>query len=103
MATSGDYRNYYEAEGRTHLPHHRSANRLPDHSQRRLGQRHRAPLRASRRLRHRPAGARTQEGFDLAEELGLAAYFLQRDKEGVFVGRMTTAFKDRSSKPGIAD
>ena len=33
------------------------------------------------------------DGYDLAEELGLAAYFLQRDKEGVFVGRMTTAFK----------
>ena len=34
------------------------------------------------------------EGFDLAEQLGLAAYFLQRDKEGLFVGRMTSAFKN---------
>ena len=92
MATSGDYRNYYEVEG----------ERIS----------HTIDPRTGRPMTHNVASVSVigplcvradayatgllvlgPEGFDLAEGLGLAAYFLQRDKEGVFVGRMTTAFR----------
>ena len=92
MATSGDYRNYYEIEGEriSHTIDPRSGYPIT-HSV--------ASVTVVGPLCVRADAYATAllvlgpEGFDLAEELGLAAYFLQRDKENVFVGRMTTAFK----------
>jgi len=93
IATSGDYRNYYEVDGK------------------RIS--HTIDPRTGRPITHNVASVSVvspvcvradayatgllvlgSEGFDLAEDLGLAAYFLQRDKEDVFVGRMTSAFKE---------
>jgi thiamine biosynthesis lipoprotein len=92
MATSGDYRNYYEVEGErvSHTIDPRSGYPIT-HSV--------ASVTVVGPLCVRADAYATAllvlgpQGFDLAEELGLAAYFLQRDKEGVFVGRMTHAFK----------
>ena len=92
MATSGDYRNYYEVEGqrlshsidpRTGFPitHNVASVSVI------------APLCVRADAYATGLLVLGPEGFELAEDLGLAAYFLQRDKEGVFVGRMTTAFK----------
>lgn len=93
MATSGDYRNYYEAEGRriAHTIDPRTGFPITHNV---------ASVSVIAPLCVRADAYATgllvlgPEGFDLAEELGLAAYFLQRDKEGRFVGRMTTAFKE---------
>jgi len=93
MATSGDYRNYYEAEGRriSHTIDPRTGFPITHNV---------ASVSVIASLCVRADAYATgllvlgPEGFDLAEELGLAAYFLQRDKEGFFVGRMTTAFKE---------
>ena len=41
MATSGDYRNYFEQNGKTLLPHHRPPHRQTGHAQTGLGQRDR--------------------------------------------------------------
>lgn len=92
MATSGDYRNYYEVEGEriSHTIDPRSGYPIT-HSV--------ASVTVVGPLCVRADAYATAllvlgpQGFDLAEELGLAAYFLQRDKKGVFVGRMTNAFK----------
>jgi len=92
MATSGDYHNYYEIEGEriSHTIDPRSGYPIT-HSV--------ASVTVVGPLCVRADAYATAlmvlgpDGFDLAEELGLAAYFLQRDKEDVFVGRMTTAFK----------
>jgi len=93
MATSGDYRNYYEVEGRriSHTIDPRTGYPIAHNV---------ASVSVIAPLCVRADAYATgllvlgPEGFDLAEGLGLAAYFLQRDKEGVFVGRMTTAFKE---------
>jgi thiamine biosynthesis lipoprotein len=93
MATSGDYRNYYEAEGRrvSHTIDPRTGFPITHNV---------ASVSVIAPLCVRADAYATgllvlgPEGFDLADELGLAAYFLQRDKEGIFVGRMTTAFRE---------
>lgn len=93
MATSGDYRNYYEAEGRrvSHTIDPRTGFPITHNV---------ASVSVIAPLCVRADAYATgllvlgNEGFDLAGELGLAAYFLQRDKEGIFVGRMTTAFRE---------
>ncbi len=92
MATSGDYHNFYEVDGRriSHTIDPRTGYPITHNV---------ASVSVIAALCVRADAYATAllvlgpEGFDLAEELGLAAYFLQRDKEGVFVGRMTTAFK----------
>ena len=92
MATSGDYRNYYEVEGQrlSHTIDPRTGNPITHNV---------ASVSVIGPLCVRADAYATgllvlgPEGFDLAEKLGLAAYFLQRDKEGIFVGRMTAAFK----------
>ena len=92
MATSGDYRNYYEVDGRrlSHSIDPRTGSPITHNV---------ASVSVIAPLCVRADAYATgllvlgSDGFDLAEQLGLAAYFLQRDKEGVFVGRMTTAFK----------
>jgi len=93
MATSGDYRNYYEAEGRriSHTIDPRTGFPITHNV---------ASVSVIAPLCVRADAYATgllvlgPEGFDLAEELGLAAYFIQRDKEGIFVARMTNAFKE---------
>jgi len=93
MATSGDYHNYYEIEGEriSHTIDPRTGYPITHNV---------ASVSVIATLCVRADAYATgllvlgSEGFDLAEELGLAAYFLQKDKEGVFVGRMTTAFKE---------
>mgnify|MGYP001826362764 CR=1 FL=1 len=92
MATSGDYRNYYEIDGRrlSHSIDPRTGSPITHNV---------ASVSVIAPLCVRADAYATgllvlgSDGYDLAEELGLAAYFLQRDKEGLFVGRMTTAFK----------
>lgn len=92
MATSGDYRNYYEVDGKrlSHSIDPRTGFPITHNV---------ASVSVIAPLCVRADAYATgllvlgPKGFDLAEELGLAAYFLQRDKQGVFVGRMTTAFK----------
>lgn len=93
MATSGDYRNYYEAEGRrmSHTIDPRTGFPIT-HNVASVSMI--APLCVRADAYATGLLVLGPDGFDLAEELGLAAYFLQRDKEGVFVGRMTTAFKE---------
>lgn len=92
MATSGDYRNYYEVEGQrlSHTIDPRTGHPITHNV---------ASVSVIAPLCVRADAYATgllvlgPDGFDLAEELGLAAYFLQQDKEDVFVGRMTTAFR----------
>jgi thiamine biosynthesis lipoprotein len=92
MATSGDYRNYYEVDGRrlSHSIDPRTGSPITHNV---------ASVSVIAPLCVRADAYATgllvlgSDGYDLAEELGLAAYYLQRDKEGLFVGRMTTAFK----------
>lgn len=93
MATSGDYHNYYEVDGQriSHTIDPRTGFPLTHNV---------ASVSVIGPLCVRADAYATgllvlgPDGFDLAERLGLAAYFLQADKEGIFVGRMTTAFKE---------
>ncbi|MBN2309227.1 MAG: FAD:protein FMN transferase [Candidatus Hydrogenedentes bacterium] len=94
LATSGDYRNYYEVDG----------NRLS----------HTIDPRTGRPITHHLASVSVlhdecamadayatalmvlgpEEGFALAEKLGLAALFIVRDGPGEFLERETTAFTE---------
>ena len=91
MATSGDYRNYYEEGDRriSHTIDPRTGWPI-SHSVASVSVVHKecvqADAFATALLVMGP------EGFDLAEELGLAAYFLSRSPDGDFVERKTTAF-----------
>jgi thiamine biosynthesis lipoprotein len=93
MATSGDYRNYYEIGGQriSHTIDPRTGHPLTHNV---------ASVSVVAPLCVRADAYATAllvlgpEGFDLAERLGLAAYFLQRDKGEVFVGRMTKRFRE---------
>jgi thiamine biosynthesis lipoprotein len=91
MATSGDYRNYYEEEGRriSHMIDPRSGWPVT-HAVASVSvvdeECVQADAFATALLVLGP------EGFELAEELGLAAYFLERSPDGGFTERRTTAF-----------
>ena len=104
MATSGDYRNYYEIEGKriSHTIDPRTGYPITHNV-------------ASVSVVHTSCAAADAyatgllvlgpEGFDLAEQLGLAAYVLFRDSGEVFMGRMTSAFKrhlDEATTPSPA-
>lgn len=92
LATSGDYRNYYEVEGEriSHTIDPRTGYPIT-HSVTSVSVVHsdcaEADAYATGLL------VLGSDGFDVAEELGLAAYFLIRESNEVFAGRMTTAFK----------
>ena len=92
LATSGDYRNYYELDGAriSHTIDPRSGYPIT-HNVASVSIVHaicaQADAYATGFLVLGP------EGFDLAEELGLAAYYLIREDGEVFVGRMTSGFK----------
>ena len=91
LATSGDYRNYYEIEGRR-ISHtidprtgHPITHRFTSASVV-TGECVQADAWATALLVLGP------EGVELAEELGLAAFFLERNPEGGFTEHRTTAF-----------
>lgn len=91
LATSGDYRNYYEIDGRriSHTIDPRTGypitHRFTSASVI-TGECVEADAWATALLVLGPAGV------DLAEKLGLAAFFLERDSEGGFTEHRTTAF-----------
>lgn len=97
LATSGDYRNYYEVDGRRishtidprtgHPITHRftSASVITEECVR-------ADAWATALLVLGP------DGVTLAEDLGLAAFFLERNPEGGFTEHRTTAFEDLLDK-----
>ena len=99
MATSGDYRNYYERDG--------------------LRISHTIDPRDGRPIRHALASVTVlageamwadawatalnvlgpEAGYALAEERALAAYFIIREKDGTFGSRETPAFTARRTRP----
>ena len=91
LATSGDYRNYYEEEGKriSHTIDPRTGWPIT-HSVASVSVVHRECVQAD-------AFATAllvlgPDGFELAEELGLAAFFLARSPDGGFAERQTPAF-----------
>ena len=92
MATSGDYRSFYEEGGKrlTHIVDPRSG-RPVGHSLASVSVVHREAVRADAW-----ATALTvlgpEEGFTRAEAEGIAAYFLVRSEGGSFEARSTRAF-----------
>ena len=91
LATSGDYRNYYEEEGQriSHTIDPRTGWPI-SHAVASVSVVHKECVQAD-------AFATAllvlgPEGYELAEELGLAAYFLARSPDGGFAERQTTAF-----------
>lgn len=93
VATSGDYRNYWEIDGRriSHTIDPRSGQPIA-HNVASVSVV--SPLCVLADAYATGLLVLGPEGVDLAEELQLAAYFLQRGKGDVFVGRMTTAFEE---------
>ena len=93
LATSGDYRNYYEIEGQriSHTIDPRTGNPIT-HTVASVSVVHSSCAEADAYA----TGLLVlgSEGFELAEQLDLAAYFLFRDSGEVFMGRMTTRFKE---------
>ena len=93
MATSGDYRNYWEVDGKriSHTIDPRTGYPI-DHNVASVSVVHSsctdADAYATALLVLGP------DGMELAEDLGLAAYFLERGKGDVFVGRMTSGFRE---------
>jgi thiamine biosynthesis lipoprotein len=92
MATSGDYRSFYEEGGKrvTHIVDPRSG-RPVEHSLASVSVVHREAVRADAW-----ATALTvlgpEDGFARAEAEGIAAYFLVRSEGGLFEARSTPAF-----------
>jgi len=94
MATSGDYRQYYEQDGRrvSHLIDPRTGQPI-EHK-----------LASVTVIADRCSTADAwatalsvlgeREGVALAERLGLKAYFIVRDEDGAFSTRMTDGFAD---------
>ena len=93
LATSGDYRNYYEIEGQriSHTIDPRTGYPIT-HSVASVSVVHSSCAEADAYA----TGLLVlgSDGFELAEQLDLAAYFLFRDAGEVFMGRMTTRFKE---------
>jgi thiamine biosynthesis lipoprotein len=79
MATSGDYRNYYEAGGRRITHALASVSVIHEECVQ-------ADALATALMVLGP------EGYELAEQLGLAVYFLAREADGGFIETRTTAF-----------
>lgn len=95
MATSGDYRNYYEEDGRrishtidprSGLPvSHNLASATVFHEQCMMADAYATAMMV----------LGVDEGHRLAEELKLAVIFLVREDDGTFSERTTSAFDDR--------
>ncbi len=91
LATSGDYRNYYEIEGRriSHTIDPRTGYPISHHFTSAsvvTSECIQADAWATALLVLGP------DGVDLAEDLGLAAFFLERNPEGGFTEHKTSAF-----------
>jgi thiamine biosynthesis lipoprotein len=99
IATSGDYRNFYELDGveYAHLIDPRTARPVL-HSGVSVSVLHvRAALADAWATALSVLGP--EEGFDLAEREGLAALFISRSEDG-FAARATTAFRERHGDLG---
>jgi thiamine biosynthesis lipoprotein len=92
MATSGDYRSFYEEGGKrlTHIVDPRSG-RPVGHSLASVSVVHREAVRADAWATALTALG-PEEGFARAEAEGIAAYFLVRSEGGSFEARSTPAF-----------
>jgi thiamine biosynthesis lipoprotein len=92
LATSGDYRNYYETEGR------RISHTIDPRTGHPITHRFTSASVVDRECVLADAWATAllvlgPDGIDLAEDLGLAAFFLEREPGGGFVEYKTTAFE----------
>ena len=94
MATSGDYRQYYEHEGL------RVSHLIDPRTSRPIEHRLASVTVVAKRCSTADAWATAlsimgdEEGFNLAEKMDLQAYFIVRTETGTFTTRSTTAFKD---------
>jgi thiamine biosynthesis lipoprotein len=92
MATSGDYRNYYEVEGE------RVSHLIDPRTLRPVEHRLASVTVVAPRCSTADAWATglsvlgIPDGFDTAERLSLAALFIVRDAEGIFTTKTTSAF-----------
>jgi len=99
LATSGDYRNYYELDGvkLSHLIDPRSgrpiAHRLASVSVVHASAAHADALATGLGV------LGPDEGYTLAERLGLAAYFIVRERDGGLRGIGTSAFESLEDGP----
>ncbi len=101
MATSGDYRNYYELEGRriSHTIDPRTASPIR-HGLASVTVLHREAARADA-LATALNVLGPGEGYALAAERGIAAYFIERGEGGSFEARLTESFERHlGSRPG---
>jgi thiamine biosynthesis lipoprotein len=91
MATSGDYRNYYEAGGRriSHTIDPRTGRPIT-HALASVSVIHEECVQADALAT--ALMVLGPEGYELAEQLGLAVYFLAREADGGFIETRTTAF-----------
>ncbi|MFQ5505136.1 MAG: FAD:protein FMN transferase [Planctomycetota bacterium] len=98
LATSGDYRNYYEVDGRrfSHTIDPRSGRPI-EHRLASVSVLHREAARADA-LATALDVLGPEAGYALAEVHGLAAYFIVRGADGVFTFRETPAFR-RAREP----
>jgi thiamine biosynthesis lipoprotein len=92
MATSGDYRNFYEQDGvrLSHLIDPRTGRPLA-HALASVSVIHRDAVRADA-LATGLSVLGPEEGYALAERLGIAAYFIVREPGDGLRGFATTAF-----------
>jgi thiamine biosynthesis lipoprotein len=94
MATSGDYRNYYEQDGV------RTSHTIDPRDGRPISHALASVTVIDSDAMRADAWATAldvlgpEEGFALAEEQGLAAYFIVREKDGTFRTRQTRAFRE---------
>ena len=93
MATSGDYRNYYEVDGK------RVSHLIDPRSMRPIEHKLASVTVIHPRCSTADAWATAlsvlgeEEGFLLAEAQGLQAFFIVRDTDGAFSTKSTTSFK----------
>jgi thiamine biosynthesis lipoprotein len=92
MATSGDYRNYYEVEGKrvSHLIDPRTLQPIEHRLASVTVVAERCATADAWATGLSVLGAR--EGFELAEQRALAALFIVRDEGGAFITKTTSAF-----------
>ena len=103
LATSGDYRNFYETGGRrySHTIDPRTARPI-EHALASVSVLHREAVRADALATAlNVLGARA--GYSLAERAGLAALFIVRESDGEFIARATPAFEAASAAASAPD
>jgi thiamine biosynthesis lipoprotein len=102
LATSGDYRNYYEVDGRriSHTIDPRTARPI-EHALASVSVLHRDAVHADA-LATALNVLGPDAGYALAEREGLAAYFIVRGQDGRFTSRETPAFARARADAGPA-